>query len=149
MKLQRITAAFLFAVLFAIVVPVFGVDDDDETALNVAVIDAERDRPVRNASVTVTFVSGRKMLVKKVRSEWNTKTNSKGVAELPPLPSGKVRLQVIARGYRTFGEFFEVDGPEQTITVKLERPSGKQFSAHDAPEEESEPAKPEKEEKKQ
>ncbi len=106
--------------------------DKEETQLTIQVLD-QKDRPVKNAAVTVTFVSGKKMLVKKVKSEWNTKTSSKGLAELPEMPSGKVRLMVICSGYQTYGDEFEIAGKEMTHTVKLQRPSGKQFSAHEAP----------------
>lgn len=110
--------------------------DKEETQLTIQVLD-QKDRPVKNAAVTVSFVSGKKMMVKKIKSEWNTKTSSKGVAELPEMPSGKVRLTVICQGYQTYGDEFEISGKEMTHTVKLERPSGKQFSAH-------EPVDPEK-----
>jgi hypothetical protein len=104
---------------------------DENTTLTIVVVDPERDRPVPRASVTLTFVSGRKMLVKKVRSEWNTRTNSKGMAEFPELPEGQVRLQVIAPGYRTHGEVFDISGPEVVRTIKMLRPRG-QISAHQA-----------------
>ncbi len=104
--------------------------EKDLTKLSIVVLD-QKDRPVPKASITVTFVSGSKMFIKKVRSEWNTKTSSKGVAELPEMPPGKVRLQVIAHGFQTYGDEFEIKGEEFTHTVKLKRSSGSQFSAHE------------------
>jgi hypothetical protein len=115
------------------------------TKLSIVVLDP-KDRPVPKASVTVTFVSGSKMYVKKVRAEWNTKTSSKGVADLPDMPPGKVRLQVIASGFQTHGEEFQISGKEFTHTVKLKRSSGSQYSAHEptepAPEKPPEKPKP-------
>jgi len=113
--------------------------EKEETRLIIGVV-GPKGRPVPKASVTITFVSGRKMLVKKVRSEWNTRTTSKGLAEFPEIPSGKVRLQVIASGYQTYGDEFEVSGEEMTHTVRLSRPKG-QYSAHEP---EPPPAEPEK-----
>lgn len=104
--------------------------DKDMTKLSIVVVD-QKDRPVPKASITVTFVSGSKMFIKKVRSEWNTKTSSKGVAELPEMPPGKVRLQVIAHGFQTYGDEFEIKGEEFTHTVKLKKSTGGQFSAHE------------------
>lgn len=136
---SKILAAI--TVLLACLLPVSLAADKEYTTLTVAVMDAVKDRPVPKAAVTVHFVSGRRMLrMKKVRAEWNTKTNNKGLAELPEMPSGRVRLQVIAPGFQTYGDEFEISGKEQTVTVKLKRPSDKQVSAHEAPEPAPEPA---------
>lgn len=116
--------------------------DKELTTLTIAVLDEAKGRPVPKAAVTVSFVTDRK-LRKNLRSEWNSKTNSKGLAEFPEIPAGKVRLQVIAPNYRTHGGEFEISGKEQTVLVKMKRPSGKQFSAHELPEPAPEPA-PEK-----
>lgn len=141
----KLPAIFLF--LLVCTLPPLVRADKDTTELTIVVLDAARERPVPKASITVSFISGRKMLIKKVRSEWNTKTNTKGFAELPEMPSGKVRLQVIAAGFRTHGEVFEVEGETMTHTVRLKRPRD-QYSAHDEAEPEPEPeqkpeAKPE------
>jgi hypothetical protein len=101
-----------------------------KTKLTVQVLDV-KDRPIPRASITLVFVSGTKLGIKDIKKEWNLKTSSKGIAEVPEIPSGKVRLTVIAAGYQTYGDEFEISGEELTHTVKLERPSGKQFSAHD------------------
>ncbi len=118
----------------------------DYTALKLVVVSAESGRPVPRAAVTVSFVRGKKtMHLRKDRAEWDLKTDSSGLANLPDLPSGQVRVTVFAKGFQTFGEDFDVSGREQTITVKLLRP-GEQFSAHETPEErrqkeKNEPAK--------
>ncbi len=132
--------AAVLVLLALAVCPLALLADKDETQLTIQVLD-QKDRPVKNASVTVSFVSGKKMMVKKVKAEWNTKTSSKGLAELPEMPSGKVRLVVICQGYQTYGDEFEISGKELTHTVKLERPSGKQFSAHEAVEPDKKPEK--------
>jgi hypothetical protein len=114
--------------------------EKEMTQLSIVVLD-QKDRPIPKASITVTFVSGSKVF-KKIRSEWSLKTNSKGVADLPDMPAGKVRLQVIAQGYQTHGDEFEISGKEFTRTVKLKRPTGKQFSAHEAEQPPEEKPKP-------
>jgi hypothetical protein len=133
---SRIAAVVVLAVLALL--PAALLLGDDKTQLTIQVLDV-KDRPVPKASVTVTFVTGRNIVLRKQRAEWSMKTSSKGTAELPDIPSGKVRLQVIAQGYKTYGDEFEISGKEMTHTVKLERPSGKQFSVHEEPESEKKP----------
>jgi hypothetical protein len=89
------------------------------------------DRPVDRASVIVRFVKGRaKMkLGKKILKTWETRTNQEGVAKIPPIPQGSIQVQVIAKGYQTFGQIFEVDDEAKTIEVKLNPPQA-QYSSH-------------------
>ena len=56
------------------------------------------------ASIVVRFVSGRDKLKlgKKIRTTWETRTNEGGVAQIPPIPQGKILVQVIAKGYPDF-----------------------------------------------
>lgn len=89
------------------------------------------DKPVDRASVVVKFVEGRSVvkLGKKITTSWQLKTNQEGVAKIPPLPQGRILVQVIAKGYQTFGETFDVDEPERVIEIKL-KPPQPQYSAH-------------------
>lgn len=89
------------------------------------------DKPVERASVVVRFVEGRSAikLGKKIVTSFQTKTNQDGIAKIPELPQGKLRVQVIAKGYQTFGDTFEVEEAERTILVKLNPPQP-QYSAH-------------------
>jgi hypothetical protein len=89
------------------------------------------DKPVERASVVVHFVEGRSVvkLGKKVMTNWETRTNQEGVARIPSIPQGKVRIQVIAKGYQTFGNTFDINEEEKTIEIKLNPPQP-QFSAH-------------------
>lgn len=104
------------------------------TTVKVVVWDAENGKPIPRAALTLSFVRGKKMHLKKDRAEWDLKTDSNGTAQVSNVPSGQVRILVYAKGYQTFGQDFGVSGREQTITVKLVRP-GEQFSAHETPEE--------------
>lgn len=90
------------------------------------------DKPVDRASVVVRFVEGRSVVKfgKQVVTNWETRTNQEGVARIPSIPQGKVRVQVIAKGYQTFGQVFDVNEEEKTIAIKLNPPQP-QFSAHD------------------
>jgi hypothetical protein len=88
-------------------------------------------RPVDRASVVVKFVEGRSYvkLGKKIRTTYELRTNQEGLAQIPSIPQGKILVQVIAKGYQTFGETIEVNEEEKTIEVKLNPPQA-QYSAH-------------------
>src|SRR5258706_12512280 len=68
-------------------------------------VKALEDKPVDRASVLVRFVEGRSIvkLGKKMHTSWELKTNQQGVASIPPIPQGTILVQVIAKGYQTFG----------------------------------------------
>lgn len=87
-------------------------------------------RPVDRASVVVRY-GGRSIvkLGKMVRTSWEMRSGQDGVAEIPEMPKGKIQVQVIAKGYQTFGDTFEVTEDERTIAIKLNPPQP-QYSAH-------------------
>ena len=100
------------------------------TKLRIEVRNAD-DKPVDRASVIVQFVEGRSIvkLGKKIQTRWELKTNQEGIAKIPTIPQGKIRVQVYAKQYQTFGEVFDVDEEEKTLRVKLNPPQP-QYSAH-------------------
>jgi hypothetical protein len=101
----------------------------DLTALKIVVTTASG-KPVERAEVVVRF-GGRSIvkLGKMVRTSWEVRTTQQGVAEIPEMPKGKIRVQVVAKGYQTFGQTFDVDEDQRTIEVKLNPPQ-EQYSAH-------------------
>ena len=103
---------------------------DDTTRLRVEV-KTLGDKPIDRAAVVVDFVEGRSVvkLGKKNMTHWEIRTNQEGVAKLPTVPQGKVRVQVIAKNYQTFGQVYELDTPEKTLVIKLNPPQ-QQYSAH-------------------
>ncbi len=88
-------------------------------------------RPVDRAGVIVRFVQGRNYikLGKKIRTTYELRTNQEGEASIPEIPQGTIRVQIIAKGYQTFGQDFDVTEPEKTIEIKLNPPQA-QYSAH-------------------
>ena len=101
------------------------------TKLRIEVKKASNQKPVEQASVVVRFVQGRSTikLGAKVRTSYNLKTGIDGVASIPSIPQGKILIQIIAKGYQTFGGEFDVAEEEKTIEIKLNDPQA-QFSAH-------------------
>ena len=126
--------------LFALVLPNPLGAGGEYTVLTIAVRNAANDRPVHQASVTLNFMNPRRLRRDQARV-WNSKTNRRGLVEFPEIPSGKVRIQVIAPAYRTHGAVFEINGEEKTVTVKLDRPKKRQVSAHERPEPEAKSTK--------
>jgi len=88
-------------------------------------------RPIERAAVVVRFVEGRSAvkLGKKIITNWEVRTNQDGVAKIPTIPQGKIRIQVIAKGYQTYGQTYDVDEEERIIEIKLNPPQD-QYSAH-------------------
>jgi hypothetical protein len=88
-------------------------------------------KPVDRAAVVVQFVEGRSIikLGKKIHTRWEVRTNQEGIAKIPAIPQGKIRVQVIAKQYQTFGQIFDVDEEEKTLVIKLNPPQA-QYSAH-------------------
>ncbi len=89
------------------------------------------DTPIERASVIVAWAGERSALKlgKRARLRWETRTNQEGLASIPLLPQGKILVQVIAKGFQTFGKTFEAAEDEKTIEVVLNPPQP-QYSAH-------------------
>jgi uncharacterized protein involved in tolerance to divalent cations len=89
--------------------------------IRIEVVGGDADAPVENASVYLKYVEERK-LRKDKKIELNVKTNREGVAHIPDAPMGKVLVQVIAEGWKTYGKWMEITDSRQTIKVKLDKP---------------------------
>jgi hypothetical protein len=122
-------ALVLMVVLMAFSIPVLA--DPPVTTLRIEV-KTLAGTPVDRASVIVRFLGARDYLKlgRKIRTSWETRTNMDGVARIPSLPQGKLLIQVIAKGYQTFGQQYEISEPDKTIEIKLNPPQP-QYSVHD------------------
>jgi len=99
---------------------------DSTAVLNMLVVRETNGKPVKNAEVVVHLVD-KQGRIKQEAME--LKTHDDGKADAAGIPFGKVRVQVIARGYRTFGEDYDVTQPKMDITIKLQKPQ-EQFSIY-------------------
>ena len=81
--------------------------------LRIELTGGDENKPIADASVYIKY--------KKV--ELNVKTNQEGVARSPDIPRGKILLQVVAPGWKTYGEWQQVTEDEQTIHIHLVRPT--------------------------
>lgn len=88
-------------------------------------------KPIDRAGVVVRFVEGRSVakLGKKIRTTFEMRTNQEGIAKVPSIPQGTILIQVIAKGYQTFGQKYDVNEEEKTIEIKMNPPQP-QYSSH-------------------
>ena len=94
---------------------------DPQARVTIEVTGGEKETPVENASIYVKYIEERK-LRKDKKMELNVKTNRDGVAHVPDAPLGRVLIQVLAEGWKSYGRWFDITDPKQTIKIRLERP---------------------------
>jgi hypothetical protein len=95
--------------------------DGTTTRLRIVVTNTE-DKPVGNASVYVRFNQPGGFMHKDKLAELSFKTNEDGTVKVPAVPRGKILIQVIAKGWHTFGKWYDIDKDQDTIAIKLEAP---------------------------
>jgi hypothetical protein len=82
-------------------------------------------KPIENAAVVFHPMQG-----DKDRGAMELKTDEDGKTKIDVIPIGDVvLLQVLARGFQTFGRECKVDKPNMAFEVKLKRP-GEQYSIY-------------------
>jgi hypothetical protein len=94
------------------------------SALRFVVVRDYNGKPVRDAAVVLHPVDRKG---KQSRGGMELKTDNEGRTNIDGIPYGPLRVQVLAPGFQTFGEDYEINKPELQITVKLKRP-GAQYS---------------------
>ena len=100
------------------------------TKINI-VLKNQEGKPVDRASVIVKFVQGHSVvkLGKAIKTTFELRSNQEGEARIPSIPQGKILVQVIAKGYQTFGQTFDVTEDEKTLDITLNPPQ-QQYTAH-------------------
>jgi len=91
------------------------------TRVIIEVTGGEKDAPVENASVYLKYVEERK-IVKDKHVELNVKTNREGVAHVPEAPLGRVLIQIVAEGWKTYGRWYDITNSKEPIKIHLEKP---------------------------
>jgi uncharacterized GH25 family protein len=121
---------------------------DDTALLNFQVIRDYNGKPIRNASVVMHPVQKNG---KQAKGGLQIKTDAEGKASFDGAPYGKLRVQVLAQGFQTFGSDYDIDKPTLEITVKMKRPAGQYSIYEEHPEEtkDEKPAEPDSKDKPQ
>jgi hypothetical protein len=91
------------------------------------VVRDENGKPVRNAAVVIHPIDENG---NQDRGGIELKTDPDGKAQYDGIPYGKMRIQVLASGFQTYGDDYDIGKPTVDITVKLKRPA-KQYSIYE------------------
>jgi len=127
-RISRVVAAVVFVTVLVLMGAVSSVwASDPAAALSFVVLKDDNGKPVRNAAVVLHPVNNKG---KQGRGGFELKTDNEGKTHFEGVPYGKLRVQVLAPGFQTFGEDYEIGEPEKEITVRLKRPQ-KQYSIYD------------------
>ncbi len=121
--MKRIAVALALLTVF---VPVLAMAGEKSSDLKFLVIRDYNGKPVRNASVILHPVEEGQQ----DKGGYQLKTDLEGRTSFDGVPYGTLRIQVLAHGFQTYGEDFEISQPVTEITIKLKRPTG-QFSVYD------------------
>jgi len=93
--------------------------------IEVTVLRDSSGKPIENAAVVFHPMEG-----EKDKGNMELKTNEEGKTVIDVLPIGDtVRMQVIAKGFQTYGQDYKIDKAEIVIEIKLKRP-GEQYSIY-------------------
>src|SRR5580700_5639719 len=95
--------------------------------ISVTVVKEKDGKPIEDAAVVFHPID------KDGKDQGNLelKTNEDGKAVINVIPVGDtVRVQVIADGYQTYGNAYELPADSKEITIKLHRP-GRQYSIYE------------------
>lgn len=121
--MRRIAVALVLLMVF---LPVLATAGQKSSDLKFIVVRDYNGKPIRNASVILHPVEEGKQ----DRGGFQLKTDLDGRTGFDGVPYGTLRVQVLAQGFQTYGQDYEVNQPTMEITIKLKRPGG-QYSVYD------------------
>jgi hypothetical protein len=123
-RLRLVGFIFTFALALALALPAFAGQKASSgrktSSVNLIVVREANGKPVKNAEVVLHLLNDDG---KQKQEGLELKTHDDGKAEATGLPYGKVRIQVIAPGFRTYGEDYDLNQPNLEITIKLKKPA--------------------------
>ena len=109
--------------------------------MNFLVVKEDNGKPIRNAAVIMHPVNPHGQ---QSRGGLELKTDPDGKTSFDGIPYGKLRVQVLAHGFQTFGEDYDVNQAKMDLTIKLKRPQGQYSIYQDRPEEKKDDKKDQK-----
>jgi len=102
-------------------------DNGPQSTVSFVVLKDDNGKPVRNAAVVLHPVEKHG---KQSKGGFELKTDNEGKTHFDGIPYGKLRIQVIAPGFQTFGDDYDIAQATQEITIRLKRPQ-QQYSIYD------------------
>jgi len=112
-------AGVILAALLMLGLAAAGEKPQQASNLSFVVLKDDNGKPVRNASVILHQVDGRG---RQGQGGLQLKTDNEGKAFYAGIPYGKLRIQVVAPGFQTYGEDHDINQPESEFVIKLKRP---------------------------
>lgn len=130
--MRRLVVAGAIAVLLA---GVLAVAKDKKaptptSSISFVILKSDNGKPVRNAAVVLHPVNDDD---KQEKGGLELKTDPEGKASYDGVPYGKLRIQVLAHGFQTYGGDYDIGQPTTEITIKLLRPVGQYSIYQDRP----------------
>lgn len=129
MKISSVgTTAAVALVVISLAFPAFAQKERDipTASLNFLVVKDYNGKPIRNAAVVMHPVDEKGQ---QERGGMELKTDLDGKSSYDGIPYGKLRVQVLAQGFQTYGEDFDINQPKMSFTIKLKRPQA-QYSIY-------------------
>jgi hypothetical protein len=123
--LALLTAIICLRVFLALMGPmaVAGQSDKPEkpdkhatARLRIEVTGGDANKPVAEASVYVRYPDDKKF-------ELDLKTNQEGITRSPEIHQGRILIQIVAPGWKTYGEYHDISEAEPTIQIHLVKPT--------------------------
>jgi hypothetical protein len=124
---KALGSLLLLLVLLSPAVAQHDKDEEPTSHLSFLVIKDENGKPIRNAAVIMHSVGNSG---KQARGGMELKTDGDGKTSFDGIPYGTLRVQVLASGYQTFGEDYDVQRPAMSFTIKLKQPQN-QYSLYE------------------
>lgn len=101
-------------------------DEGPTAVMDFLIVKEDNGKPIRNAAVIMHPVNARG---EQSRGGLELKTDLDGKASFDDIPYGKLRVQVLASGFQTYGEDYDVNRAKMDLTIKLKRPQS-QYSVY-------------------
>jgi hypothetical protein len=105
-------------------------DTEPTAVMNFLIVKEDNGKPVRNAAVIMHPVNTHGQ---QSRGGLELKTDADGKTSFDGIPYGKLRVQVLAPGFQTFGEDYDVDRAKLDLTIKLKHPQDQYSIYQDHP----------------
>jgi hypothetical protein len=127
-RVNRRALACLLSIFILLGVAAAQKDTEEPTAaLTFLVVKDDNGKPVRSAAVILHPVNTHG---KQSRGGMELKTDADGKTSFDDVPYGTLRVQVLAAGFQTYGEDYNIDRAKVDLVIKLKRPQG-QYSIYE------------------
>ena len=93
----------------------------DLVTIHIELTGGEKNKPIENASIYIRYNEPHKFKSDKL-IEMNVKSSAEGKAKVPLVPKGRILIQVVAEGWKTYGRWFDLTDDEQLFKIHLEKP---------------------------